>query len=243
VCFTDVNPSYGAKWALVGFGADQTAAVLGYGSHPLSVRREATEAETARAVYEALVAHGKQLAALPCRPETWGFDARGWHLDTALRFGGESVRACGLQAIPTMGFGAKAYRPYHKSRIGQPREQCHLAADAMGRKYVAWHADYWREQAQRGWTGSMGSPGSCSLPTGHHEAFAAEICREQLQGKGEVGGQMFWNWHTQPGPHDWGDCMAGSYMLAAFGGIGTGGRIAQPAKRHRPRTGVTVIPL
>ena len=141
------------------------------------------------------------------------------------------------------GWSAKHYRPWHKTRFGQAREQCHYAklnADV----WLAWHADYWREAAQKGWTGSAGAPGSCSLPGGNHREFAEQICREQLAGKGEIGGQMMWNWHTQPGAHDYGDAMAMLYALAAANGIGTGGNVnqqqRQPAKRSRS---VTVIPL
>ena len=119
-----------------------------------------------------------------------------------------------------------------------------MAVDLKGRKWIAWHADYWREQAQKAWTGSVGAPGSCSLPVGNHREFADQICREQLAGKAEVGGMMMWNWHTQPGRHDYGDCMAMAYMGAAWAGIGTQGNVQMPQQtnRRRPR-GITVIPL
>jgi hypothetical protein len=223
VAATDINPSYGLTWALLGFGGDQTAAVLGYGVHEMGVAPGATEGETARAIYEALMAHGKALAALQCRPEVWVIDAGGAAFDVVLRFCSESARAVGIQATPCTGRGSRNYRAYGKSVLGRPREQCHTAVDTRGRKWIAWNADYWREVAQKAWTGSVGAPGSCSLPVGRHRDFAEQICREQLAGKGEVGGQMVWTWHTQPGRHDYGDCMAMAYMAAAWGGIGTGG--------------------
>ena len=101
--------------------------------------------------------------------------------------------------------------------------------DVRGRKWVAWNADYWREAAQKAWTGSVGAPGSCSLPAGNHRDFAEQVCREQLAGKGEVGGAMVWTWNTLPGRHDFGDCMAMLFMGAAWQGIGTSGAAATPA--------------
>ena len=115
--------------------------------------------------------------------------------------------------------------------------------DGRRRKWFAWQADYWREVAQRAWLGSVGAPGSVSLFRGQHREFADQIAREQLKGKAEIGGQMFWNWHTQPGPHDYGDVMAQAFAAAAWGGIGTGGsNPPQPSNRRRP-SGVTVIPM
>jgi len=242
VAATDVNPSYGLSWSLIGFGTDQTAAVMGYGVYPLSIGRDATEAEKARAIYEAFVLHGKALAGLPCRPELWLFDGRGWHFDTALRFGVESQHVCGLQAIPTMGYGWRNYRPFGRTIVGKPREQCHMSADVHGRKWISFNADYWREIAQKGWTGSVGAPGSCSLPTGQHREFAEQVCREQLAGKDDVGGRTVWVWNTAPGKHDFDDCMTLGYVGAAWGGIGTGGQVTRPVSRRRPG-GVTVIPM
>ena len=44
-------------------------------------------------------------------------------------------------------------------------------------------------------------------------------------GKGDIGGQVFWNYHRTPGRNDFGDAMAQGYALAAYGGIGTSGRV------------------
>jgi hypothetical protein len=237
VAATDINWSYGLTWSIAGFGQDQTAAVLGYGVHEMSVLAGATESETAMAIYEALTVHGRKLASFACKPELWIIDASGTPFDVVLRFCSESIRLCGIQATPATGRSWKHYRPYGKSVLGKPREQCHFTIDLKGRKWISWHADYWKEQAQKAWTGSVGAPGSCSLPAGHHREFAEQICREQLAGKSMVGPQMVWNWHTQPGRHDYGDCMAMAYMGAAWQGIGTQGTVTQEVKRSvRPRS-------
>jgi hypothetical protein len=238
VLATDVNPSYGLSWALVGFGGDQTAAVIGYGVYPCEVPAGATEADAARITYEAMVRHGREVAGLTCRPELWVYDARGWNFDAALRFGAASGQTVGLPATPCIGYGWRNYRPVGKNVLGRPREGCHLTADASNRKWVAWNSDYWHEVSQRGWTGSMGAPGSCSLPVGHHREFAEQVCRKILRGKQEVAGRTVWVWDEQPGRQDYGDAMAMAYMAAAFQGIGTGGVIKRASRyieRRRPK--------
>jgi hypothetical protein len=242
IAATDINPSYGLTWGICSFGSDQTAAVLGYGIHEMSVAAGATEAEARRAMYENLVAHGRTLAALPCRPELWFIDAGGAAFDVVLDFAVNSVRIVGLQAVPCTGQGARQYKPWGKNVIGVAKEYCHQSADARGRKWVKWHADYWREAAQKAWTGSIGAPGSCSLPVGNHREFAEQVCREQLAGKAEIAGQMVWVWHTAPGAHDYGDVMAMCFMGAAWGGIGTAGqeRALPVKKKSRPRSGGVV---
>jgi hypothetical protein len=81
-------------------------------------------------------------------------------------------------------------------------------------------------------------PGSLTLCAGKHEDFAAQICREQLKGKADLGAGMRWEWHTNPsGPHDYGDALTMCYVAAAWGGIGTGGqRKTPPPPTSRPRT-------
>lgn len=229
-----MNPSYGLTWGVTAFGRDQTAGVMAYGVHEMSVPKEATAAEADKMIYENLVAHGRKLAALSCRPDAWFVDAGGAAFDVVHRFCEMSVRLCGLQATPCTGRGSRNYRPFGKAVLGQPREQCHEAIDTKRRRWIVFNADYWREIAQKAWTGSVGAPGSCSLPAGNHRHWAEQICREQLQGKGEVGDAMVWVWNTQPGPHDGGDVMTMCFMGAAWRGVGTGG--AAPRKVRRVET-------
>jgi hypothetical protein len=74
------------------------------------------------------------------------------------------------------------------------------------------------------------------MPTGHHREFAEQICREQLTGKVELNGRWVYDWATDTsGPHDYGDCMAMAYALAAANDIGTGGGNG-PRKKKLART-------
>jgi hypothetical protein len=238
VAAVDLNPSYGFTWAVVGFAPDQTAAVLAYGVYrdaPLPVPGDTPAVERARRVYDALAGLVRRLAGLSCKAELVGIDASGADFDAVLRFAAESVKVAGLPAVGMTGRGWKAYRPYGKSVLGVPREKCHMATDQgrPPRKWLVFQADYWREVAQKAWLGEAGGPGTASLPTGVHIEFAEQVAREQLQGRQEIAGQMVWVWHTQPGPHDYGDCMTMAYALAAWGGIGTGGKVQAVPRRVR----------
>ena len=83
--------------------------------------------------------------------------------------------------------------------------------------------------------GDVGAPGTCTLPAGSHDKFAAQYCNERLAGKGEVGGKIVWNYTRVPGKNDFLDAMAQGYALGAFNGIGTGGTVARPKQVNRRR--------
>lgn len=239
IASTDLNPSYAITSAIVGYGNDQTAAVPWYGVYsaaPLPISNDMPQAERKKKVFLALSIHGKQLAGSSLRPVQWFIDASGEYFDEVVRFCQESVRLCGLSAIPCVGRAHKKYNPYSRNVFGKPAEGCHMRYDiANGRRrmWLVWDADYWKEIAQRAWLGEIGSPGSCSLYAGNHRHFADQICREPLKGKAEIGGEMIWNWGRVPGPHDYGDVMAQAYAGAAWGGIGTGGRVAHSRQRRK----------
>ena len=230
IASTDINPSRAMSSVLLGVGADQTAVVPWYGLHKMELKDDMPAAIFNQRLFEHLVAHGKELAGLPVRPDAWAIDAGGKQFDAVVRFCEAAPRLCGMQAFAFTGRASKNYKPNGKTAVGPFREQVHGCADnKLGRKirWTAWNADYWREVAQRAWLGEVGSPGSVSLFDGLHSEFAAQVCGDKLMGKGEVGGQMFWNWHKVPGYNDFGDAMAQAYALTAYQGIGTAGRVGK----------------
>jgi hypothetical protein len=224
VAATDVNRSYALSTVVVAFGAHQVAAVCWYGLHPMAVQESMTEIEKRRLIYEGLAVHGRTLAGLQCRPAYWVIDGGGSPEGTVIQFAFNAPQICGLQAACTFGRGWKNYRPVTKTtyRVRQGEQLQHVA-ERRDRQWIIYHADYWREVAQKAWLAAPGSPGSCSLPKGRHEDFAMQATREQLAGKEDVGGRAVWVWETAPGPHDFGDCMHMAYMAASVQGIGTGG--------------------
>jgi hypothetical protein len=197
---------------------------------------DATAPEYNRQLFAALLEHGKALGGIPCRPESWAIDAGGTNFDPVIRFAGESARLCGIPAWGYTGRGWSKYRPWGKTLVeGQRREQCHGCLDQKeGRhiRWVAWNTDYWREVAQKAWLGEVGAPGAVSLFDGQHGEFANQIVAQPLLKKG-VGLSGGTEWIFKPdnlcGRHDFGDAMAQGYAAAAFGGIGTGGRVEPKA--------------
>ena len=224
IAATDVNPSYALTTTITAYGQDQKAAVLWYGLEKMNpaVTKDMTTAQSKLIIYEALAKHGKEIAALPCRPNLWIIDGGGSPEGTVIDLAANAPQICGLEAACAFGRGWKMYRPTGKHKIIKG-EQWHRTMESRARQWVIWSSDYWHEIAQKGWTAAVGAPGSCSLPVGRHDDFAAQVCREQLRGKDEIGGRTVWVWETAPGPHDYGDCMAMAYMGAAMVGIGTGG--------------------
>ncbi|MEY4940407.1 MAG: hypothetical protein RIQ93_2142 [Verrucomicrobiota bacterium] len=223
----DINPSYGISWATVGFEGNHTAHLLAYGVDPLRINAEWSEAQKLAAVFAGLAALRRKLDTCPCRPRIMAYDVRGWDRGHALAFAAQAERDRGLAVIPAQGTGWKSYRPNNKTRVGDAREQCHMAADEKGRKYLVVHADYWREVMQLAFATSPGAPGSCSLPAGEHGDFVDQILSEPLIDKkpGPLG--MEWLFTRRPGRNDLSDAMVMAYAAAAYGGIGTGGQVAR----------------
>lgn len=235
---TDVNPSYALSTVVLGFGQDQTAAVLWWGIHALSIPGDTPAAALSRLLFDALATHGKALAAMPCRIERWAIDAGGANFDPVIRFAEVSSRACGIPAMGFTGRGTKNYRPTGRTLDGRPGEGWHACLDRKdGRiiRWVAWHADYWREVAQRAWLGDPDAPGAVTLPRGNHGEYARQVAAERLAWKGDQGGVTGWRWVTVPGRRDFGDAMAQGYAAAAWGGIGTGGANMTPVVRNMRR--------
>jgi len=234
---TDLNPSYALTWGVASFAQDQQCGVTAYGffkEPPIPIQYDLPPNVKERLLIEALVIHGRQLAKLPCRPELWTVDAGGDMFSAVMKFSLISQRECGLVCLPSTGRAGRTYNPAVKSHIGQPRNGVYQCFDKVTRaRWICFDADVWKETAQLAWLGTMGAPGACSLPDGHNKEWADQICREQLAGKGDVGGRMTYRWNTTPNyPHDAGDVMAMLYALAGWSGIGTGGFIDKKKERR-----------
>lgn len=232
---SDINPSYALSTVVIGYGEDQTAAILWYGVHKLSIPvRDMPAAQYARALYPELVAHGQALAGMPCKPEAWAMDAGGAQFDAIAPYATQISDAIGFPAMAFTGRSWKAYRDTAATVIKSLiRENVHAAMAhkaGMRLRWHPWNTDYWGEKAQRAWLGPPGAPGSISLPAGTHAEIARQICNQRLLGAGEIGGRMTWNFHKLPGKNDFHDAIAQCYALAAYSGIGTGGQ-SKPKRR------------
>jgi hypothetical protein len=247
---TDLN-HYGLHSACIGFGNDQTGWVAWYGRFDNEGRGVVEfgipEAEAKRQMFEALVGHGEQIAALPLlrdgqavRPSLWLIDG-GYMPDVVRRYIEGPGRTVGLQIIMARGYAADKYRPSPRNVIGQAREGCHLTESPVAGRFLAFNADHWREVGQKAWLATPNAPGSLSLFEGRHVEFAEQVTRERLMEKlqGQYG--PVWRWHVQPGWHDYGDAVTMCYVGAAWGGgIGTTGaeapkpKVAARALIYRP---------
>lgn len=229
VAATDVNPSYGLTTTIFSYAPDGRKAVVWYAIKKVSIAYEQPDPGKRKQVHEALASLGRGLAALPCRPELWVIDGGGTPQGTVTGFAAVSPQICGLEAVAAFGRAATKYRPRHGKLRIVPGYEAHRVVENRDSQWIIWNADYWKESAQLSFTGELGAPGSASLPAGNHRDFAEQICREQLQAKGDVGGQMVWRWSTAPGPHDYLDCAAMCDMAAGWRGIG----LPQTTKRER----------
>jgi len=240
VAATDIN-HYGLHSVFLALGNDQTSAVIWYGNYDKGgkpiVPKNCPESIRKKLIYEALVAHGGQIAAAVPMMDKEAMKVSMWLIDggylheTVQKY----VKAVGSKLIPNVhvcrGYPASRYRPGGRNTIGKPREQCHMTKWPLG-KGIAFNACYWREVAQRGWLGSVGAPGSCSLfDAGDHTDYAEHIVREKLLEKFDGKEGPLWRWDTGPGKHDYGDATYMAYVAAAWQGIGTLGESDQVAKK------------
>jgi len=234
VAATDINISYALTNTITAFRDYQVAAVCHYW---METNNGAGFWHTAdgdgvrrAALWPALETVGKNLAAMTtCKPDIWVIDCAGTDFPTVVEFAREAPQRYGIRTV--MGVRGMAdnkqsgYRVNRMSiRIG---EYCHEAVYDLVRPaqhWIAFHKSYWEENAQKGWLAPDGAPGSISLPAGSHREFAEQVCGERLLAKAEsaVGRGVEWKW-SEPGRHDYGDCIYMSYAAAAFMGIGTAG--------------------
>jgi hypothetical protein len=231
VVATDIN-HYGLHSVAAAYGNDQTAWVPWYYRHDNDGRGivdpNTPEIEAKRKVFAALVDAGNGISALRFRQDgaevacgLWLIDG-GYMPDIVRRYIEGPGRSVGVTVAMVRGFSADRYRPHGKNVVGKPREWCHMTDTAIAGRHIAFCSDYWREVAQKAWLSAPNAPGSCSLyDGGRHREYAEHICRERLILKTIVNGITIWRWNTQPGWHDYGDCMTMAYVGAAWCGIGT----------------------
>jgi hypothetical protein len=221
VATSDINPSYAITTVIVGFGADQRAAVLWYGTHAMQVPREMPDAQKKAAIMLELQKHEAELFDLPCKPQSWMIDGGGSPHETVQTFSFESQRRRGIPVICAFGRAWKGYRPRREDRRF---EQSFVRSETRQKQWCIWNVDYWKEIMQKGWLGATGAPGAIDLYAGRHSDFAQQVCNETLAGKVELNGMWIYDWKTRVGqPHDYGDCMAMAFAMAGMQGIGTGG--------------------
>ena len=233
---TDINPSYALSSVAVAFDVKLTAQVVAYRLTRLHIPMDIPEAEFDRRVYEALAAHGREVAEWGIKPTRWGVDAGGRQFSPVTAFAPNSLSLSGLAAIPMLGRAGRNWNPFVRSRIRDARDSTVLCRDSDGRIWLAWNADEYKERAQRAWSAEVGAPGGLSLFDGRvdHTQFAVQVANEILMEKRSIrqrdGRDGFeYKWQTKE-PHDFGDCLAMCYALAAADGLSS---TPQPTRTRR----------
>jgi len=240
--FIDVN-LYALTWAVAAFDPNMTCYVIDYGLHPKRsrlVKENASESEQKLAIYEALVALSKELEG---KKYTRGSDPakidmllvdRGYHPDTVHDFISRSKLT--INRYPSRGYGSVHYNPTGKNII-RTSEMCYMV-DAKQGQFIGHNADYWREVSQRAFLALGGAPGSAALwgekRTVAHLEFAQQRCSEKLLDKvlGKTGHMYKW---FAKGRNDYGDCLNGCYVAAAWLGVTTMANKIPQIRKRRPR--------
>lgn len=234
VGFVDVNAdaNAGLRFEVMAFGAGRVAATIAYGRYPAQGRlypERATSTQIKVGVANGVVAVAQLIRALPVRrkngvrvtPTALCFDL-GWETQAVAR--AIKTLRLGFPVIGSHGFGSRKYQPYKPGGelrdgvVGTPGDHCHLSESPNG-VFLAFHSDYWREEAQRAFLAPPLQPGSCSLwgedITEHYE-FLSEICNETLVDKGiGANGYEFWLWNKD-GRNHYGDTHAGCFVVGSW---------------------------
>jgi len=226
VAATDINPSYALSTVIVGFGTNQRASVLWYGLSPMDTKQDETDAVKQQKLMIALEKLGREIHTMPCIPASWIIDAGGGGAPrlTIQTFSLTSQRTCGLVSLAAFGVDARGFKPWRQDK---KYEQAYIRREDNSRlKRAFFDSGYYRELAQRSFVGAIGSAGSTDLFIGRHTDFAQQVCNEKLAGKVELNGKIIYDWRSKVGqPHDYLDCMAMAFAMAAMSGIGTGGQV------------------
>ena len=235
---TDINPSYALTTSVIAFDLALTAQVVAYHVTRIKIPEKLPEPEFDRRVFEALAAHGREIAALGLPVVKWGVDAGGRQFPAVTRFAPQSAALTGRAAMPMLGRAGRNWNPFVRSRVRMPLNDTVLCRDPQGREWLAWDADAYKEKAQLAWNAEPGAPGSLSLFDGgaNHAEFAMQVANETLVSKKRIrrpdglDGHEY-KWRTKE-PHDYGDTVAMCYALAGADGLtgdGTRGAAAQNA--------------
>jgi hypothetical protein len=241
---TDLN-HYGLHSCAVGYANNQTAWMAWYdcynpGGHGI-IPKNCPEREAKQRMFEALTAHGEEIAGLPFMRDkdsmgvgSWVIDA-GYMPDVVRLYVEGPGRKVGMPVMPARGYPHSKYKPTGKNVVGKPGEQMHLTDTNITGRFLAFNACYWREVQQKAWLPTPNAPGSISLYEGRHLEIATQISREKLMEKFRGQHGTLWNWHTAPGKHDYCDSATMCYVGAAWHGIGTWERSRRAPRRKRTR--------
>ena len=226
VAFIDVNAraEIGLRWGVMAFGRGNVAAVVAYGRYPQEGRlypEGASDYVINNAVSRGLATVVNHIAALPLSRA--GLPVKlsalcidgGWR--TAAVAGFCRAFRAPFRLMHSKGFSWKHYEPSDK--IAQPGNHCCLRSGEYG-TFLAYHADYWREYAQRALLAEPLQSGSLSFygtDPKVHAKFAEEICAEELVDTGTTdAGKALWVWRKRAPENHFGDVATACFVVAEW---------------------------
>lgn len=226
VAYCDVNAraDIGLRWGILAVGRGNTAALIAYGRYPAEGRlypENASGMVIDNAVAKGLATVTRHIASLPLTRDGLPVKLTALCFDGRWRTKAVSDFCHSFQApfrlLHAMGFNWKHYAPSDK--IAQPANHCHLGKGDYG-VFLAIHADYWREYAQRAWLAEPLQSGSLSLfgtdPKAHAK-LAEEVCAEQLIDTGVMdSGKQSWAWRKTSPENHYGDVISSAFALAEW---------------------------
>ena len=235
VASSDLNLSFCISTTIVAFKADGSAHILKHIFRKCGIMGRVADAAYNAAVYEVLVTHGKEIAALGIPIKGWAIDCNGLPFEAVTSFVSNSKKLCGIDACGFVGRASHIFNPNIKSRLRSEIARTVLCGDAQeianvgtGKRWVAWDSDYYRERVHVGFLRSVGNAGAITLyhgEDGEHRDYAAQICAEKLKMKRtRSDGRTEYQWKSS-GDHDMLDSTAQAFACAAQFGI-SGGNFA-----------------
>ena len=238
---TDINPSYALTTAIIAFDRDRTGLVVDHVITPIRIDSRVNDTEYSRKIYEALAEHGRTLKANGVKLDAWGIDAGGKQFDAVTSFAQMSTQVCGIPACAMVGQSQTKWNGFVRTRLRDALNRTVLCGD-RGKKWLFWDADHFKETAQRSWATETGAPGGLSMFDGlDHEEFAIQIANERLVSKRDrADGRAEYTWKTKE-PHDYGDCVAMCYAIAASQGLTSGTSAPRPRQPVHARRRVRIV--
>lgn len=241
---TDLNPSYGFTSVIGTFNRDMCGHVPAYHVMKTDIHDSGNKKENARRVYDALVRCAREIVEV-CKGygiklDAWGIDAGGTYFDVVHKFA-RNAELLGIpfKIVPMTGRAGVTWNPFVKSRIKDARNdtvECgDRDEDGNKRRWVFFNANAWKENAQAAWKPEIGSPGGMTLFDGgvNHDGprgFATQIANEYLLSKVQKNERWIYKWKTKE-PHDFGDCLAMLFALAAHLGFNATGEFKKREKK------------
>lgn len=244
---TDLNPSKYFTTVIAVLMRDGTRRIIWHKFTPVSIKANLTEQEYYTRIYEALAALGKELKSISdglTHPiQGWAVDCNGANWNPALDFARNSKQICGLPCCGFVGKASTQFREKLQSRLKEVVNRTLLCGDkdeqrraGSGRRWMYFDADFFHEQAQKGFMASVGNLGSISwYKDGNHSRWAAQVAAERLMYKRERrDGTTEYTWKKVGPDHDALDTIG--QALAVFASLGIAvatGVDAAPTVRRR----------